>query len=116
MVSEPRASRPEGMWWNIGIKIDVGCGSLPEALGLMVSLPASAAHAVTFTLVKDLPAFQAGLLGTLDQLGGVPEGQVFDTDTAIVASRQAARPACIWRLVRCSASWRSSRWCSARQL
>jgi transposase len=75
-------------WWHTGIKVDVGRGSLREALGLVVSLPASAAHAVRFTLAKDVPAFLAGLLGALETLGGVPERLVFDNDTSIVASRQ----------------------------
>jgi transposase len=75
-------------WWHTGIKVDVGRGSLREALGLVVSLPASAAHAVTFTLAKDVPGFLAGLLGALARLGGVPERLVFDNDTSIVASRQ----------------------------
>jgi transposase len=76
-------------WWHTGIKVDVGRGSLREALGLVVTLPASAAHAVTFTLAKDVPAFLAGLLGALERLGGVPEKLVFDNDTSIVASRHA---------------------------
>jgi transposase len=75
-------------WWHTGIKVDVGRGALREALGLVVTLPASAAHAVTFTLAKDVPAFLAGLLGALARLGGVPEKLVFDNDTSIVASRQ----------------------------
>jgi transposase len=75
-------------WWHTGIKVDVGRGRLREALGLVVTLPASAAHAVTFTLAKDVPAFLAGLLGALARLGGVPEKLVFDNDTSIVASRQ----------------------------
>jgi transposase len=75
-------------WWHTGIRVDVGRGSLREALGLVVTLPASAAHAVTFTLAKDVPGFLVGLLGCLQQLGGVPEKLVFDNDTSIVASRQ----------------------------
>jgi transposase len=75
-------------WWHTGIRVDVGRGTLREALALVVTLPASAAHAVTFTLAKDVPAFLAGLLGALETLGGVPEKLVFDNDTSIVASRQ----------------------------
>ncbi len=75
-------------WWHTGIKVEVGRGSLREALGLVVTLPASAAHAVTFTLAKDVPGFLAGLLGALEKLGGVPEHLVFDNDTSIVASRR----------------------------
>jgi transposase len=75
-------------WWHTGIRVDVGRGSLREALALVVTLPHSAAHAVTFTLAKDVPAFLAGLLGALTKLGGVPEKLVFDNDTSIVASRQ----------------------------
>lgn len=76
-------------WWHTGIKVDVGRGALREALGLVVTLPASAAHAVTFTLAKDVPGLLAGLLGALETLGGVPEKLVFDNDTSLVASRQA---------------------------
>ena len=76
-------------WWHTGIKLDVGRGSLREAFGMVVSLPASAAHAVMFTLAKDVPAFLAGLLGALARLGGTPEKLVFDNDTSIVAARQA---------------------------
>ncbi|MCC5947078.1 MAG: IS21 family transposase [Nitriliruptoraceae bacterium] len=76
-------------WWHTGIKLDVGRGALREAFGLVVSLPHSAAHAVVFTLAKDVPGFLAGLLGALQRLGGVPEKLVFDNDTSIVASRQA---------------------------
>ena len=75
-------------WWHTGIKLDVGRGSLREALGLVVTLPHSAAHAAVFTLAKDVPAFLAALLGCLLRLGGVPEKLVFDNDTSIVASRQ----------------------------
>jgi transposase len=75
-------------WWHTGIRIDVGRGTRRGVFGLVVSLPASAAHAVTFTLAKDVPAFLAGLLGALARLGGVPEKLVFDNDTSIVASRQ----------------------------
>jgi transposase len=75
-------------WWHTGIRVDVGRGSLREALALVVTLPHSAAHAVTFTLAKDVPAFLAGLIGALTKLGGVPEKLVFDNDTSIVASRQ----------------------------
>jgi transposase len=75
-------------WWHTGIRVDVGRGTLREAFGLVVSLPASAAHAVRFTMAKDVPALLAGLLSALQRLGGVPEQLVFDNDTSIVASRQ----------------------------
>lgn len=75
-------------WWHTGLRVAVGRSATREALGLVVTLPASAAHAVTFTLAKDVPAFLAGLLGALEKLGGTPEKLVFDNDTSIVASRQ----------------------------
>jgi transposase len=75
-------------WWHTGLRVPVGRGATREALGLVVTLPASAAHAVTFTLAKDVPGFLAGLLGALARLGGTPEKLVFDNDTSIVASRQ----------------------------
>jgi hypothetical protein len=56
-------------------------------LALVVTLPASAAHAAVFTLAKDVAAFCHALVGCLERLGGVPEQLVFDNDTSIVASR-----------------------------
>jgi transposase len=78
-------------WWHTGLQIAVGATATREALGLVVSLPHSAAHAVTFTLAKDVAAFCHGLLGALGRLGGVPEKLVFDNDTSIVASREGGR-------------------------
>ncbi len=55
--------------------------------GLVATLPASAAHAVVFTLSKTTADFCAALLGCLERLGGVAEKLVCDNDTSIVASR-----------------------------
>ncbi len=74
-------------WWHTGVRVAVGRGAVREALGLVVTLPHSAAHAVVFTLVKDVPAACEALVGTLMRLGGAPERLVFDYDTSIVASR-----------------------------
>lgn len=74
-------------WWHLPITVPVGKNVERAVLGLVVTLPHSAAHAVTFTLAKDVPAFCAGLLASLQRLGGVPEQLVFDNDTSIVASR-----------------------------
>ena len=74
-------------WWHTGVRVAVGRGAVREALGLVVTLPHCAAHAVVFTLVKDVAAACEALVGALSRLGGAPERLVFDNDTSIVASR-----------------------------
>ena len=74
-------------WWHLPVEVPVGKDTTRPVLGLVVTLPHSAAHAVVFTLAKTTAAFVAALLGCLDRLGGVPEQLVFDNDTSIVASR-----------------------------
>ena len=74
-------------WWHLPVEVPVGKDATRPVLGLVVTLPHSAAHAVVFTLAKTTAAFVAALLGCLDRLGGVPEQLVFDNDTSIVASR-----------------------------
>ncbi len=74
-------------WWHLPVEVPVGKDARRGVYGLVVTLPASAAHAVTFTLAKDVAAFCAAVLRCLEGLGGVPEQLVFDNDTSIVASR-----------------------------
>lgn len=74
-------------WWHTGIKVDVGRGSLREALGLVVILPHSAAQRCS-RWPRTCRRSSSGLLGALEKLGGTPEKLVFDNDTWIVASRQ----------------------------
>lgn len=75
-------------WWHTGIDVPVGKGATREAMGLVATLPASAAHAVEFTLSKTTADFCAALLGCVQRLGGTAEKLVMDNDTSIVASRQ----------------------------
>ena len=75
-------------WWHTGIDVPVGKGAVREAMGLVATLPSSAAHAVVFTLSKTVADFCAGLVGCLHRLGGVAEKLVADNDTSIIASRQ----------------------------
>jgi hypothetical protein len=74
-------------WWHTGIGVPVGKGARREAFGLVATLPASAAHAVVFTLSKTTADLCAALLGCLQRLGGVAEKLVCDNDSSIVASR-----------------------------
>ncbi len=74
-------------WWHLPVEVPVGKDAHRGVFGLVVTLPHSAAHAVVFTLAKDVAAFCAALLGCLGRLGGVPEQLVFDNDSSIVASR-----------------------------
>jgi transposase len=75
-------------WWHTGVRVPVGKDASREAFGLVATLPASAAHAVVFTLSKTAADFAAALVGCLQRLGGVAEKVVVDNDTSIVASRQ----------------------------
>lgn len=76
-------------WWHTGIQVPVGKGASRQALGLVVTLPHSAAHACRFTLAKDVAAFCQALPAVLGRLGGVPEKLVVDNDTSVVAAREA---------------------------
>jgi hypothetical protein len=74
-------------WWHTGIRVPVGKQASREVFGLVATLPASAAHAVVFTLSKTTADFCAALTGCVQRLGGVAEKLVCDNDTSIVASR-----------------------------
>jgi transposase len=75
-------------WWHTGVRVPVGKDATREALGLVATLPASAAHAVVFTLSKTTADLCAALMGCLQRLGGAAEKLVVDNDTSIVASRE----------------------------
>ena len=61
------------MWWHTGVRVAVGNGATREMFGLVATLPASAAHAVMFTLSKTTADFAGALIGCLQRLGGVAE-------------------------------------------
>jgi len=84
-------------WWHTGIDVPVGKGAVREAMGLVATLPSSAAHAVVFTLSKTVADFCAGLVGCLQRLGGVAEKLVVDNDTSIVVSREGWHPPVAYR-------------------
>jgi transposase len=84
-------------WWETGISVPVGRRVTREVFGLVTTLPYSAAHATVFAFSKTMPDFMSAFSGTLQRLGGVPEGMVVDRDTSIVAPR--SRPARLHREV-----------------
>jgi len=75
-------------WWHTGLAVLVGKGRAREALGLVATLPASAAVRVVFTLARTSAEYCAALRGCLERLGGLPEAVVSDNDAGIVASRR----------------------------
>ena len=75
-------------WWHSGLQVPVGKGRSRQAFGLVLSLPASAALRVVFTLACGVAEFCAAFIGCLQRLGGLPGGIVSDNDTTIVACRR----------------------------
>jgi transposase len=75
-------------WWETGVQIPVGKGATREAMGLVASLPHSAAHAAVFTFTKTTADFCPALVGCLERLGGVSSAAVLDNDTAMVKPRR----------------------------
>jgi transposase len=75
-------------WWETGAQVAVGKGATREAMGLVTSLPHSAAHATVFTFSKTTADFCPALVGCLERLGGVPHGAVLDNDAAMVKPRR----------------------------
>jgi transposase len=75
-------------WWETGVAIPVGKGATREAMGLVTSLPNSAAHATVFTFSKTTADFCPAFVGCLERLGGVPEAMVLDNDPAMVKPRR----------------------------
>ena len=78
-------------WWHTGTAVPVGRGRTRDAFGLVMTLPFSAAHAITFTLSRTVGDLQPALLGCLERLGGVPEKLVFDNDSSVVAAGTGQR-------------------------
>lgn len=78
-------------WWHLPGRIPVERDVTRAAFGLVVTLPHSAAHAVTFTHTKTLFDFLPALLGCLLRLGGTPERLVLDNDTSMVVRVPGAR-------------------------
>jgi transposase len=101
-------------WWHSGLQVPVGKGRTRQAFGLVMSLPASAALRVVFTLTCGVAEFCAALVGCLQRVGGLPEAIVSDNDTAIVASRRVAPSGWLARLPPCTGRLGWARWCYAR--
>lgn len=78
-------------WWHTGVRVPVGRGVSREAFGLVMTLPFSAAHAMTFSLSRTVGDLRPGLVGCLARLGGVPEKLVFDNDASVVATGTGSR-------------------------
>jgi transposase len=78
-------------WWHTGAQVPVGRGRTREAFGLVMTLPFSAAHAITFTLARTVGDLRPALLGCLERLGGVPEKLVFDNDASVAGLLGALR-------------------------
>lgn len=78
-------------WWHTGVEIPVGKDATREAFGLVATLPASAAHASTFTLGRTIGDLLPAALRCFSFLGGVPEKIVCDNDVSIVKARRGGR-------------------------
>lgn len=78
-------------WWHTGVRVPVGRGVSREAFGLVMTLPFSAAHTMTFSLSRTVGDLRPGLVGCLARLGGVPEKLVFDNDASVVATGTGSR-------------------------
>lgn len=75
-------------WWHTGRQVPVGKGATREAFGLVVTLPASAAHAAVFTFGRSVADLLPAALGCFERLCGVPEKVICDNDAAIVRERR----------------------------
>lgn len=78
-------------WWHTGVQVPVGRGATREAFGLVTTLPASAAHATTFTFGRTTGDLLPAALRCFGFLGGLPEKVVCDNDPAIVARRHGGQ-------------------------
>jgi transposase len=78
-------------WWHTGVMVPVGQGVTREALGLVLTLPHSGAHATVFTLGRTVADLCVGLVGCLERLGGAPEAIAHDNDSSIVAEGAGKR-------------------------
>jgi len=75
-------------WWHTGRQVPVGKGATREAIGLVATLPHSAAHAAVFTFGRTIGDLLPAALGCFERLGGVPDKVICDNDAAIVACRR----------------------------
>lgn len=78
-------------WWVTGERTPVGKDAQRDASALVVTLPASAAHAAVFTLGRTIGDLLPATLGCFERLGGVPEKVVCDNDASIVRERRGGR-------------------------
>lgn len=78
-------------WWVTGAAIPVGKQAHRDASALVVTLPASAAHAAVFTLGRTTGDLLPAALGCFERLGGAPEKVVCDNDPSIVAGRRGGK-------------------------
>ena len=97
-------------WWHTGLAVPVGKGRAREAFGLVMSLPASAAVRVVFTLARTTAEYCAALLGCLERLGGLPEAVVSDNDAGIVASRRGGVVRLVEEVAALYGRWACGRW------
>ena len=79
-------------WWHTGLMIPVGKGATRQAMGLVTTLPHSAAHATVFTFGRTTADFLVAALGCFERLGGVPEKAVTDNEGCIVKPRRGGSP------------------------
>lgn len=78
-------------WWVTGEAIPVGKDAHRDASALVVTLPASAAHAAVFTLGRTTGDLLPAALGCFERLGGAPEKVVCDNDPSIVHERRGGK-------------------------
>lgn len=78
-------------WWVTGEAIPVGKDSRRDASALVVTLPASAAHAAVFTLGRTIGDLLPATLGCFERLGGAPQKVVCDNDPSIVRERRGGK-------------------------
>lgn len=78
-------------WWQTGQRVAVGKGAARDASALVVTLPASAAHAAVFTLGRTIGDLLPAALRCFETLGGAPEKVVCDNDASIVRVRRGGQ-------------------------
>jgi len=78
-------------WWVTGCRVAVGKGAARDASALVVTLPASAAHAAVFTLGRTIGDLLPATLRCFEALGGAPEKVVCDNDASIVRERRGGK-------------------------
>jgi len=75
-------------WWHTGAMIPVGKNKCRQAMGLVATLPHSAAHATVFSFSRTTADFTAGVLGCFERFGGVTHAAVTDNEGCIVKPRR----------------------------